>query len=205
MSQQINLLARERKPTPAWVFALGSVVLVVMAALVYYAELTLDARQLQREVNSAALEIEVANVALQTLQKRLLPEKDVAALKSEITELKPRAVAIAQTVDEIQSGSIGGANGFAAHFTTLAQVIQGGLWIHNVAIANGGKSVTVTGRALRNEAVMQYAQQLNTAFASLGVQFSSLDLTPEMAPQPRTNAVGVAGPARPASVVFKLY
>ena len=82
----------------------------------------------------------------------------------------------------------------------LASVSEEGLWITSFSVGNTGKLVSLSGRALRNDSVLHYAKRLNEAFAPQGVQFNSVEMTPE-------NLVKSAEPGKPvlSTVAFKLF
>jgi len=103
-------------------------------------------------------------------------------------------------VNLLRSGG-GGSEGYSGHLTTLARISEDGVWLTGVKIGNAGKTVSLAGRSLRHESVLRYAQRLNEQFSAYGVQFTAVELTPDVAIE---GAAGTAGPAL-SPVAFKLF
>lgn len=200
MSQQINLLTREHKPVGLALAALALVAVVLLGLLAYDAVLRIETARLQLEAASGQQRLAHAKATLQAMRQRPDTNNDAAALKAEIDALKPKAEAVRQLVELMSNGSLGSPQGYAHYLSTLASVPEAGLWITSFSVANTGKLVSLSGRALRNESVLRYAKRLNEAFAPQGVQFNSVEMTPE-------NLVKSAEPGKPvlSTVAFKLF
>ncbi len=200
MSQQINLLTQRREPIGSALLALASVALMLVGLLAYWSVLLTDSNRLQQSVSAGQQESVRVKALLQAAQQRQTGGHDGAALKAELVVLRPQAEAVRQLVDQLRSGTLGSREGYASHLTSLASISEDGLWLTNVAVSNAGKVVRISGRALRNESVMRYAGRLNAALAAQGVQFNSLEMTPE--------SLARAGePGKPVltTVAFKLF
>ncbi len=141
------------------------------------------------------------NGAIQALQVR---QGEEVALANEISILKPRAEAVIPLIRSVQRGALGHPQGFARQYQAIAGVQVDGLWITNVNISNAGKSVSVNGRALRNESVMRYAQLLNEVLAPHNLRFNALELTPEATAKQVVAPGAPPPPPRLVTVVFKL-
>jgi hypothetical protein len=115
--------------------------------------------------------------------------------------MRPRAEALGQLVRQVRAGNPGAQEGFARYLQTFGSLSSEGLWITNLSISKGGNTVVINGRALQNDAVMQYARRLNDAFAPHGVHFNSLELTPEVLTAPGAPA---SAPPALTAVAFKL-
>ncbi len=198
MSQQINLLREAPRKLGTLVGTTAAFAVVLLGLPVYLQSLVTDNARLR----ASAQEGERTLAQLQAMQKVQTSEVDAAALTLEIAALKPRVAAVTQLVTALRAGSLGNPTGYARYFNALGGIPHDGLWITTVAVAKGGSSLSVGGRALRSESVMQYARRLNEAFTPLGVQFDSLELTPEVVQKP--GAPAPAGRAMPSSIVFKL-
>ena len=200
MSQQINLLARERNPVGSALAALALVVLVLMGLLAYDAMLRAETVRLKQNADAGQRQLNQVKVDMQALRQRAEPDNDAVDLKAEIDALRSKADAIRQWEQLINSGTLGSPQGYAQYLSTLASVSEEGLWITSFSVGNTGKLVSLSGRALRNESVLRYAGRLNEAFAPQGVQFNSVEMTPE-------NLVKSAEPGKPvlSTVAFKLF
>jgi hypothetical protein len=200
MSQQINLLRPKDRSTSAAIAGMAVVGAAVVGLLGYNLLLRTETARLQDEAALGQQRLGHARNLIQELHKSKGAEGDGAALAAEISLLRPRVEGFSQLMADVRKGSLGNPEGFARHYDTLAGVSVEGLWITGILVGKGGTAVTVHGRALRNEAVMQYAARLNQAFGSQGVRFNALELLPEAVASP-------AGSTSPALhvVAFKLY
>ncbi len=199
MSQQINLLAREHKPVGSALAALALLALVMLGLLAYDFVLRAETDRLRQELSAGQRQLDQTKTALQAMRQRADGNNDANALKAEVEALKAKAEAVKQWEQLINSGSLGSPHGYAIYLSALASVPEDGLWLTSVSVGNAGKLLTVGGRALRNESVLRYAKRLNEAFAPHGVQFNSVELTPE-------NLVKAGPPGKPVltTVAFKL-
>ncbi len=179
MSQQINLLKQRHEPIGSALLALASAALMLVGLLAYWGVLLADANRLQQTVSAGKQELARVKAALQAVQQRQAGGNDGATLKAELAALRPKVEAVRQLVDQVRSSGLGSPEGYASYLTTLASISEDGLWLTHVAVSNAGKVVRISGRALRNESVIRYAGRLNAAFAPHGVQFNSLEMTPE--------------------------
>jgi cell division protein FtsB len=199
MSQQINLLRPKAdvKSEAIWIgAALGLVVLILLG---YFQVLASETRQLRNAVSAGERKLSENTNAIQSLQRQKDARGNAESLTAEIAALKPRVDAVSQLVKDLKSGSLGSPEGFARYFGSLGSASEPGLWVTNVTITKGGRAVSISGRAMRNESVMQYARRLNEAFKPYGVNFDTLEMTPE-AVQPS----GAPGKPVLATVAFKL-
>lgn len=184
MSQQINLLVQRRDGSRLVLLALAAVgVVVVLLLAVWLVEWQQTARAQAAEAASAQ-QLQAAKAVLQARMQQLGSRQDADALAAEIAALKPRAEASQEVLALIQKGDLGSQQGYAHYFYGLAAIAENGVWLTGATVSNAGKSVSVTGHALRNESVMRYAQRLNAQFAQYGVQLTALELTPETFGQP---------------------
>ncbi len=200
MSQQINLLARERNPVGSALAALALVVLVLMGLLAYDAMLRAETVRLKQNADAGQRQLNQVKAAMQARSQRARSNNDAVILKEEIDALRSKADAIKQWEQLISNGTLGSQQGYAQYFSTLAGVPEAGVWVTNFSVGNAGKLVNLSGRALRNESVLRYVGRLNEAFAPQGVQFNSVEMTPE-------NLVKSAEPGKPvlSTVAFKLF
>lgn len=200
MSQQINLLDRARAPVGSALAALAVVAVVLLGLLAYEIRLGVEAAGLRKAADAGQRELDQVKAAMQAQRQRADANNDASAIKAEIAALKPKAEAVKQLVDPIRNGSLGNPEGYARYLGTLASVPEEGLWLTSVSITNAGKVMTLNGRALRNESVLKYAKRLNTAFAPQGVQFNSVEMTPENLMQ-----TGATGKPVLTTVAFRLF
>ena len=191
MSQQINLLKAKTSPLGPTIWGLSVVAAALLGMVGYQQYLAWENAQLRETVSAGERKI-----AQTRMQKPKDTQAEALAIKSEIAMLKPRAEIVDQLVREVRSGNLGNPEGFSRHFGALGGVSEPGLWVTGVTVTRGGSAVAVTGRALRNESVMQYARRLNEAYSPLGVRFNSLEMAPDKP--------AVTGAPVVPSVTFKL-
>jgi hypothetical protein len=197
MSQQINLLRAKDRSAGAAAWALGAAGVVLVAMAAYYQSVHSETSRLREVARLKEAQLAQLKGAIQKLALEKAKQNDAAALDAEIAAMRPRADALSQLVKQVRSGNPGNPEGFARYLQTLGSLSEEGLWVTNLSVSKGGTAVIVSGRALRNEAVMQYARRLNDAFAGHGVRFNSLELTPEALHTP-----GSAAGSPPALSLF---
>jgi hypothetical protein len=201
MTQQINLLRGKDRSAHVAAWALGTVGVVVVVLAGYFSTVVGETNRLRDAAKLREQQLAQVKTTIQAVQAERAKQGDSAALEAEIAAMRPRAEALAQLVQQVRTGNPGAQEGFARYLQTIGNLSADGLWITNLSISKGGNAVVITGRALQNDAVMQYARRLNDAFAPHGVHFNSLELTPESVASP-----GAPSGAPPAltTVAFKL-
>lgn len=191
MSQQINLLVVKRSGSVSARAALVASGVLLASLLTVWGVRQGTLRQAQEEEAASALQLQQATAILQARAQQ-------KGLDTEIAGLRPKAEAAQQFL--AQMGELGSRQGYAHYFSALTTASEEGVWLSSVTVDKAGKSVQIGGRALRKESVMRYAQRLNTLFAEDGVQFTSMELTPDV------TGSKPGEPARPATATaFRLY
>lgn len=173
MSQQINLLPREDHSVSPMVMVLIGWALVAGVVFAIWGVNQVRLAAAREAEAASALELKQAKA---TIQQRDDKAKELA---DEIEALRPYATAAKQLLDLAEN--LGSSKGYTAHFSTLASVTEEGLWLTKVDISKSGKNLQVAGHSLNNDAVMRYSRSLNTVFAEQGMQFTSIELTPQTA------------------------
>jgi Tfp pilus assembly protein PilN len=201
MSKQINLLAQaQAAPALTALRALIGLGVMLAAFLGYAAIGWFGTARLGDTATQSNSQLAAEKVALRALEQKLGARPKLADIVAQIDALKAQAGESQEMLNLLRSGG-GGSEGYSGQLTTLARISEDGVWLTGVKIGNAGKTVSLAGRSLRNESVLHYAQRLNEQFSAYGVQFSAVELTPDVA---KEGAAGAAGPALP-SVAFKLF
>jgi hypothetical protein len=201
MTQQINLLRAKDRSAHVAAWALGTVGVVVVALAGYFSTVLGETNRLRDAAKLKEQQLAQLKSTIQAVQVERAKQGDAASLDAEVAAMRPRAEALAQLVRQVRAGNPGAQEGFARYLQTLGSLSADGLWITNVSVTKGGNAVIINGRALQNEAVLQYARRLNDAFAPHGVRFNSLELTPEALAAPGAPA---GAPPALTAVAFKL-
>jgi len=201
MTQQINLLRPKDRSAGIAAMGLGAVGLVVVVLAGYFWSVVSEQNRLRDAAKLKDQQLAQVRSTIQAVQAERAKQNDASALEAEIAAMRPRAEALGQLVKLVRAGNPGAHEGFARYLQTLGSLSADGLWISNLSVSKGGNAVVITGRALQNDAVMQYARRLNDAFAPQGVRFNSLELTPEA-----LRAPGAPASAPPAltTIAFRL-
>jgi Tfp pilus assembly protein PilN len=201
MSKQINLLAQaQAAPALTALRALIGLGVMLAAFLGYAAIGWFGTARLGDTATQSNSQLAAEKVALRALEQKLGARPKLADIVAQIDALKAQAGESQEMLNLLRSGG-GGSEGYSGQLTTLARISEDGVWLTGVKIGNAGKTVSLAGRSLRNESVLRYAQRLNEQFLAYGVQFSAVELTPDIA---KEGAAAAAGPALP-SVAFKLF
>lgn len=193
MTQHINLLPAQQDQTRRVALQLVAPLAVVLLLLAAWWANGL------REENQALLSEQAARQELQQTRNRLdaSMKVDSASLDKEIEALKPKAQAAQAVLSKFDT--LGRQQGFSEYFSHLASVSEPGVWLNKVEITQGGKALSLAGRALDKSAVLRYVKKLNTRFADTGLAFNTLEVTPEAAQAKAGSADGAL-----AVVSFKL-
>lgn len=133
----------------------------------------------QMDISSERKTETILQAELQSAQQRLQHQQTNPgkALTDEINLLMPRAEAAGRLLD--QAGNLGNPRGYSGTFSLLASIGEQDLWLTSISISNAGKTIGLSGRALRKESVLRYVQRLNDVFGDVGVRFNTLTLSAE--------------------------
>jgi len=170
MSQQLNLLPAEKFGASPAVIALSVWALVLLGLLAIWG--VNHFRIIAAEEKLAATEGDLKQ-ARAALQQRIDAK---LALVAQIEATRPLAAAAQDLLKKMED--VGSTAGFSGYFSTLADGTEEGLWLTKVDMGKSRIS-QVEGRALSSEGVMRFSRNLNTLFATQGIQFTSVELTPE--------------------------
>ncbi|MCX7187004.1 MAG: hypothetical protein NTW57_07110 [Methylophilales bacterium] len=176
--QQINLLKQKKFELKTALVApvmLGLLLLSLFGFGLLWGLRQVDVATSQKAELASTLQLQQANVKFQLLESQIT-EHPLPSLIAEIANLKQKALA-AQQILSLADG-IGSPLGYAQYFDALTKISEDGLWLTNVTVDKAGKSVRVSGNALNKDSVMRFAKRFNDRFASDGVMFTSLELTP---------------------------
>ena len=200
MSQHINLLQHRRRPIGSALAALALLSALLLGLLAYETMLRSQAAALRQELANGTNALQQSKAALLALGAQDAGTVDNIGASKEIEVLKSRLVMAKKWSDLLDNESLGTPAGYLQQFNTLSRLSEDGLWLTSILISDGGKRVNLDGRALRSESVLRYAEKLNRAFSTQGVQFNSVEMTPEDVV--RSNE---AGTQTLSSVSFRLF
>lgn len=199
MSQQINLLIQEREQKSTLLPSLMGIGLVLIVLLFYWGLQHIETVKIQHAAEQSAQQLNAAKNNLQALQQKMASGGKAGDLDVEIAALKARSEAGQEILSLLQKGELGSSEGYAGYLTKLVMISENDLWLTNVTISNAGKNMSIAGRALKSESVIHYAQRLNQQFSDYGVQFTSIEMTPEVFGKDDTASPPLS------TVVFKLF
>lgn len=201
MSQQINLLRPKDRSAGTAAWSLGIAGVLVLALGAYFQTVRSETNRLSDAATVKDAQLAQIKQKVQELQLQRARQSDAAALEAEIAAMRPRAEALGQLVKQVRAGNPGSLEGFARYLQALASLSSEGLWVTNLNVVRAGSVISISGRALNNDAVMRYASRLNEAFAGFGVRFNSLELTPEAVMAPGAPA---SSPPALTTIAFRL-
>lgn len=182
-SRQINLQVQHEKNGLSAVWPdLSAVALLLLSLLGFWGVRETEVIH-AHEVETASAQKLLQGRA--NLQARLQPTG--AELSAKIESLKPQ-VEKAQKILTLTVG-LGSQQGYAQYFASLGSIDEDGLWLNHILIEKGGKSVRLSGRAMHKDSILRYAQRVNELFAPDGVQFTALELTPDITDKPALAAI----------------
>lgn len=199
MTQQINLLIQEREQKSILIPSLIANALLLIILMVYWLFVHMQTVKIQEGANKVEQQLIAAKKTMQTLQQQLTTSEKAGDLDDEIADLKARSEAGQELLSLLQKGELGNPYGYASYLTKLMKISRNDLWLTNISIVNAGKNLSISGRALNSDSIMNYAQRLNQEFSDYGVVFTSIDMKPEV-----LSEEGTASPAL-STIVFKLF
>jgi hypothetical protein len=202
MTQHINLLQLRRRPVGTALAALAAMGVLLLCLLAYGLVLNSQAKALRAQLNASAQGLQETKMALVAMRARASgsSEPGPSAVQAEIDTLKSQLLQRKKWGELVGNHGLGNPAGYLAHFQTLSAVSEEGLWLTSIFVSDSGKLVNLTGRALRNDSVLRYAEKLNQAFGPQGVQFNAVEMTPEA-----FKASGQEGAPALRSVNFRLF
>jgi Tfp pilus assembly protein PilN len=187
---QMNLLMRPKQPMGMALWALGLMAVVLVGLAGYAWQLRAGVQSQQAELDQGVQQLAQVKNEIEAIRQREGTDAEVEALNKQVADLKPRAEGVKSLVDSLRTASLGRPEGYSDYLERLARISDPELWVTSVAVLDGGRRVEITGRALRNEAVVRYAKRLNESFEPLGVKFNALEMTPEFPAQTKGAVVG---------------
>jgi Tfp pilus assembly protein PilN len=198
VSRQINLLPQQQAgPALSASRALIGLSVLLVGIVGYAAFAWIEAGRFSDGAMQANAQVEAEKSALRRLEQELAARPKLADIMTEIDALKPVANESQEMLALLRNSGTG-SEAYSRQLRALAAASEDGVWLTAVKIGNSGKSVTIAGRALRNESVLHYAQSLNKQFVPFGVEFNSLEMTPD--------TVREGGSASSvSSVAFKIF
>jgi hypothetical protein len=204
MTQHINLLQLRRRPVGTALAALATVAVLLLCLLTYGLVLQSQSKDLRAQLGVSAQGLQETKMALAALRARASANSSnkagPSAMQAEIDALKSQLLQRKKWGELAGNHSLGNPAGYLEHFQTLSGVSEEGLWLTSIFVSDSGKLVNLTGRALRNDSVLRYAEKLNQAFAPQGVQFNAIEMTPEA-----FKPSGQEGAPALRSVSFRLF
>jgi hypothetical protein len=197
VSQQLNLLGQvQTAPALSALRAMSGLGVMLAILLAYAAFEWYGTVRLTKTAAQTSAQLVAQKAALQVVEKKIAERPKLADIVAQIDALKQQAAESQQLLSLLRSE--GASEGYSGHLTTLARITEDGVWLTGAKISNGGKTVSITGRSLRQESVLRYAQRLNDQFSAQEVQLTAMELTPEYVKE------GTAAP-RLSFVAFKLF
>lgn len=171
MSQHLNLLPAEKFGVSPAVLALAVWGTVVLGVLAVWGVNQFRIITAQEKLAVTETDLKKARAALQQRIDTKL------ALQAEIEATRPVAAAAQELLKKIED--VGSTTGFSAYFSTLADGTEDGLWLTRIDMAKSRIS-QVEGQSLSSDAVMRFGHNLNSLFSTQGMQFTSVEMTPQV-------------------------
>lgn len=108
------------------------------------------------------------------LQQRYSAREYSETLARQVAQLKAEKAARLPLLTLLADHSPDQFSGFSEHLRGLAREDLEGVWLRDVALADGGHSLVLQGSALRAELVPRYVQRLSRQASFAGLEFASL-------------------------------
>lgn len=179
MTQQINLyqpmFRRQKKMFSAvTMLQILAFFAVILGAVYGYAAASLQPFRTELQKSDAQFEkltkqIELYRAKFPEEGKGKLLETEIARLTKELDERR-------KLKDTLESGSFGNVEGFSGLFEALAKGHVDGAWLTGIRIGNGGRLISLSGKAVDPELVPVYIRRLSETPAFQKRAFNVLEL-----------------------------
>lgn len=179
MSQQINLcnpLFRKQKKYFSALAMVQTLGLVILSSLLFGAWLTYQTHRLQQQAEQVSQLQDRARTQMTTLGLQVNARKPSPALLDQIIQTEQSVQDEQFILHLLAQGELGNQNGFSNYFIALSQHTVPGLWLTGFEIIATGEQISLRGMALTPELVAQFIDQLKTANAFTGMDFSTLTI-----------------------------
>jgi hypothetical protein len=185
VNQQINLyqpiFRRQKKVFSAvTMLQVSALLLAVLGSLYFYGEMKLQA--LQAQLVRLNTDLVTLNVQLGRLEAQLSGESKSKLLENEIARLSNELTKRMQVQELLTTRTAGNTEGLSAYLEAFARQHVQGIWLTRFTIANGGKSLGLSGKTLASELVPVYIEKLSGESLLQGTAFNVMELTRPVEP-----------------------
>jgi len=180
MRQEINLLGTPRRRSHDQPTALqATVFLGVVLALGLGSGLWLNLRAngAEKRITAATAAIDDLILSLQERSQFLAQRNADSMLVTRLQELERETTDKGRVLDTLDGKTLGNATGFSAQLAALGRRHPDGLWLRQVQIGDGGRQVSLRGRAVAADLVPRFIDALQTEPAFQGTAFAHLAMT----------------------------
>ena len=200
MRQYINLYRGLEKKSSSSRGALALLATVLLAVPVLGAYAFMQQRELvrlQADADAREQEARAGQARLVELTKRL-GQRDGTADAAQ-TVLEARFQARERILATLASGALGNGEGYSEFLRALSRRSGKGVWLTGFSVAQGGGSISLSGRALEAERIPAYLAGLNGEKIFQGRGFAALRVKQVLDPKVPEGKAGT-----PASLEFTL-
>jgi hypothetical protein len=177
MTQQVNLLQSEfsNLTFPFFAETLVPALGAIMALLlIIYGYSLWQTWKPERELVSLESSKKSHETLLQELKKRRSNRSPDAVLAAEVQALDKTVGGKNRLLDALASHGLANREGFSEHLLGLARQRVDAVWLKQIKIHNGGRSLVLAGSSLTPEAVPELIEQLGPEPAFVGREFQAL-------------------------------
>ncbi|MDB5801908.1 MAG: biosis protein MshI [Rhodocyclales bacterium] len=208
MTRHINLLDPPQKTRSPYTTALQmgvpiALVLLVMgtwSAVVRYQASAAKARLSQIEAQMLPVSEQLAQ-----LQAGMGVEQVNATLRDRLQRAEAQLKARRDIQTALQRGDLGSSQGFSEFMRAFARQTVPGLWLTGLRLENGGKDITLSGRALNAEAVATLVRQLRAEPALAGRSIAMMSVVPLAPPEHKEEVESSASQLSVAVALPRVY
>jgi Tfp pilus assembly protein PilN len=179
MNQDFNLLgvpshSAHGYPNAFQVACAAGVVLAIGLATAWWLNYRAGAAEQQIAAANTAIEDLVLN--LQERSQFLAQRNADPALVSRLQQLERESTDKGKLLDNLAGKTLGNTAGFSAQLAALGRRHPDGLWLQQIRIGDGGRQVTIRGRARDAALVPQFIGALQAEPAFSGVSFERFEM-----------------------------
>lgn len=208
MTRHINLIDPPKKARSPFttVLQMGvpiALVLLVMGA--WGAVVRYQVSATKQKLNEIEAQMRPVGDQLAQLQTGMGIDQLNVTLRERLQRAEAQLKARRNIQTALQRGDLGTTHGFSEFMRAFARQTVAGLWLTGLKLENGGRDVTLKGRALSAEAVARLVHQLRAEPALHGRSIATLRVAPMPPAEKVADEAFAAMPAPPSVAQPQIY
>jgi hypothetical protein len=173
--QQVNLLPPVRHDYTLHIAGIVAVALFAAAGIYAFSS--------SRELERLRAEEKQARARTDSMRAEILKLQGsdkgpgVAKLDAEVAALRTRVDSVREFLRQVDSGALGHPGGYPEVFKAIALSVDENVWVTGLTVTQSGRSVSIRGGAITNDAAIEFARRAREHLAVSGIRMQTLEVT----------------------------